>query len=275
MAEFIKCKIKSFLICLAVNHYRRKRPLFQYVEIETINRCNGKCSFCPANKYNETRPYAKMDENLFRKIIKQLSDLNYKGALALFSNNEPFLDTRITEFAKFARENLKDAYIYLYTNGSLLTAEKLRKIEPYLDHILIDNYSDKEELNPTVLEAVEGNENCNAFNSKVKIVKRKETEVLSSRGGLAPNKQGVKGIKAKCILPYIQLVIRPDGKVSLCCNDVRGQWTMGDLAKENILDIWYGKAFEHIREKMKTGGRNAISPCCNSCDTVDVRTLRK
>lgn len=32
-------------------------PLFKNIEIETINRCNGSCSFCPVNKKENQRPF--------------------------------------------------------------------------------------------------------------------------------------------------------------------------------------------------------------------------
>ena len=67
-----------------------------------------------------------MSEELFKKIISELSHINYSGYLSLFSNNEPFLDERIINFAKYARENLKNAELSIWTNGTLLTFEKFR-----------------------------------------------------------------------------------------------------------------------------------------------------
>ncbi len=53
------------------------KPLF--VAIETINRCNGSCRFCPCNTRDETRPLKKMTEDLFLSIRQQLIDWNYAG----------------------------------------------------------------------------------------------------------------------------------------------------------------------------------------------------
>ena len=39
-----------------------KAPLPLNVMIETINRCNGKCEFCPANVSDEKRQFKKMPE---------------------------------------------------------------------------------------------------------------------------------------------------------------------------------------------------------------------
>ena len=52
-------------------------PLFNNIEIETVNRCNGTCSFCPVNKNQDPREYKKMPEELFKKIIKELKEINY------------------------------------------------------------------------------------------------------------------------------------------------------------------------------------------------------
>ena len=87
------------------------------VNIETINRCNSTCSFCTANKNAEKRPYKRMEDELFYKIIDQLRDWGYKGHLTLYGNNEPWLDTRIVEFHKYCREQLPDCFIFLSSNG--------------------------------------------------------------------------------------------------------------------------------------------------------------
>ena len=82
-----------------------------HIEIETINRCNSTCSFCPVSRLIDPRAGARMTEETYRGIIEELCEWNYTGTLNLFSNNEPFLDKRIIEFVNIARENLPDAYI--------------------------------------------------------------------------------------------------------------------------------------------------------------------
>lgn len=54
-------------------------PLFYNVMIETLNRCNGKCSFCPANIQDEKRAYAKMEPEMYQSIIGELRDINWGG----------------------------------------------------------------------------------------------------------------------------------------------------------------------------------------------------
>ena len=52
------------------------------------------------------------------------------------------------------------------------------------------------------------------------------------------------------------MIIRPDGKVSLCCNDAVGKYTLGDLTKESLMDIWYGQKFQMVRNCIYEGRKN-------------------
>lgn len=242
--------------------------LFLRIDIETINRCNGTCPFCPVNAKEEQRPYAKMSEDLFKKIIDDLHELNYSKSLALFDNNEPFLDERIVEFQKYVRKSLPNAFLDLWTNGSLLTLDKFIEIIPYLDRIVIDNYNDELILNPNskiISEYIKDKPN---LMDKVVIYMRKQNEVLTSRGGTAPNKKdGDYHIDTKCVLPFQQFNVRPDGKVSLCCNDALGTYTLGDLNKQSIKEVWYSDEYMKIRKEMKENGRRNLK-LCNNCDTI-------
>lgn len=125
------------------------------VNLETINRCNSTCSFCTANRNAEKRPYKRMEESLFYSIIDQLHDWDYKGHLTLYGNNEPYLDTRVLEFHKYCREKLPECFIFLSTNGLLLTVEKVKEIIPYLDQLIINNYCRDMKLHDNVKEIYE------------------------------------------------------------------------------------------------------------------------
>ena len=127
-------------------------PQPNVVNIETINRCNSTCEFCTANVNAEKRPLRKIDDSLYYSIIDQLADWGYKGHLTLYGNNEPWLDTRIVEFHKYAREKLPDSYIFMSTNGLLLNVEKLLQIKPYINQLIINNYALEMKLHKGVQE---------------------------------------------------------------------------------------------------------------------------
>lgn len=228
----------------------RKQDYPCNIQIETLNRCNGECPFCPVNRNVEKRPYQRMTDNLFEQIINELSTERYNGQLALFSNNEPLLDTRILEFAKYARSKLPNAYIYIFTNGTLINTENVLGLVEYLDEIVIDNYNDKLELNDNVKKIDEMCREDDILNEKIKIHLRKINEVLNTRGGSSPNATQKWKRKGGCFLPFGQMVIRPDGKISLCCNDALGEKTLGDLSKNTIKEIWNGEEYRKVRQEV-------------------------
>lgn len=267
-----KCvrKLRNFLIWGKRKRYvykaYRNGDLFSKVEIETINRCNGECSFCPVSRGNDKRPFAKMSDQLFTKIIAELGEMNYAGRLALFSNNEPFLDMKIEEKVRLAKEKCPKTFLYLYTNGDVLTVERFYKIIPFLDQLVIDNYNDKLILNSNVKVIADICKNNEELNRKVVIHLRKLNEVLFSRGGQSPNSKPSKTLNMPCIFPYQQLVIRPDGKVSLCCNDAYGKYTMGDCSQLSLKEIWYSKPFCDVRSALLESRKNVA--LCKYCDTL-------
>jgi radical SAM protein with 4Fe4S-binding SPASM domain len=244
----------------------------QYIEIETINRCNGECRFCPVNRFEKQRQFAQMPEHLFFKIIDELKSIGYKGHLALFSNNEPFLDNRITKFAQYAKKSLPEAYVYLDSNGTVLTLDKFKEIIPLLDGLNLDIYKDNlENEDPDNINQILEYARENDYIKKMKISRIDRNAVRSSRGGKSPNSAVDFTIRDKCPLLLIQMVIRPDGKVSLCCNDALGTFTLGNVNDESICAIWNGDIYKDLRKKLNHS-RADIS-LCQYCDYIDMRQL--
>lgn len=255
-----------------INAFQSKKtpPLFSQVEVETQNRCNGTCAFCPVNRNAPQRTYARMNDELYESVIEQLAGLRYSKALSLHSNNEPLLDKRLPDFAAFARKRLPKAKIKMFTNGTLLTLDLFRELMPSFDRIFINNYNDTPDFLPNIQEihdfctTPEG-ENC--ISGKTVVIQLRDPHaVLSSRAGNAPNRKPPSSPPGyKCKYPFVQFIIRPDGRVSLCCNDALGQTTLGDLNDELLLDVWRGPAYADIRTRMAEKGRSAI-PLCAVCD---------
>ncbi len=240
--------------------------MFNHVEIETINRCNGYCEFCPVSKNKDPREFCEMSQELFEKIINELTELNFSGRISLYSNNEPFLDKQIIERSVYVRNKLPYARIHMFTNGTLLTLEKFVQIVEVLDELIIDNYQQELKLIKPCQEIEKYCEVHPELKKKVTIVLRKPHEILTSRGGDAPNRKNVVSFpKDRCVLPFKQLIIRPDGKVSLCCNDPLGKNTLGDVSKDTLANVWNNDRFKMVRKCLYEGRENWKH--CKNCDT--------
>lgn len=240
-------------------------PMFSMIEIETINRCVGECAFCPVNRHDDPREFKLMDEALFHKIIQELKKLNYGGRVCLFSNNEPLMDKRIFSFAEFAKKALPNNHFSFFTNGILLDLEKFKRVVSYCDTFCIDIYYDKNEIIPeNIKPIIEECKKNSDLQKKVIVNFTDKNAIRNNRGGNSKNRSSIYKLKSSCLLPFKQVIVRPDGKLSLCCNDALGEYTMGDLSKENLINIWRGSYYKQIRELLKQG-RDKIR-ICEYCD---------
>ena len=238
------------------------------IEIETINKCNSTCGFCPVNRYADTRQFQRMSRELFCNIIDQLSEWNYDRVLKLYSNNEPFLDKRIFEFTEYAREKLPKAFLKITTNGTALNVEKVDRILPLLSQLVINDYgTDTSYVFHEHIQKIIDHVNTNHpdLAPRLAVAARRLTEVKTTRAGTAPNRM-IKTITyhSRCAYPFFQMVIRPDGKVSLCCNDALGQMTLGDVSSDSIRDVWHSNTRREIQESM-CKSRDQIQLCAG-CD---------
>lgn len=245
-------------------------PYPNVVNLETINRCNSTCEFCTANKNAEKRPYARMSDELYYSIIDQLRDWGYKGHLTLYGNNEPWLDTRIVEFHKYAREQLPDCFIFMSTNGLLLDIDKVKSIIPYVDQLIINNYCLDMKLHDNIKEIWDYvKANPDEFKDvDIHVQMRYIKEVLTNRAGSAPNKQATqKVIKETCLMPFTDMWITPNGKLGICCCDNFEVTDFGNLNEIPLKDAWNSPKYQDLRKKVAMGRQNY--PFCKHCDFID------
>ena len=244
-----------------------KNTLFESIEIETVNRCNGRCDFCPVNINDDIREYQEMEEGLFYSIIDQLADMCYEGRVALFSNNDPLLDKRIVKFSEYTFNRLPNAYKTIFTNGTLIDESIFNSLICLLNLICFDVYYDDDPVKEMpeklklVIERLIADED---MHRKVMIQYICRRAIRNNRGGISSNRHAVYEVKAPCMLPFFQMIVRPDGKTSLCCNDPYGRMTLSDLCKESIVDAWNNENYRDARERMRHGRQN-IS-ICRGCD---------
>lgn len=70
-------------------------PLWNRVSIETCAHCSRRCGFCP-QALNRRAPEL-MDKRVFRAIVTELDDLDFRGVVQMFGVNEPTLDPQLLD----------------------------------------------------------------------------------------------------------------------------------------------------------------------------------
>lgn len=158
----------------------------------------------------------------------------------------------------------------MFTNGTLLSIEKLEQLSENLDVLIINNYSNAyrlSEKNREIYKYVKKNP-VKFKNIKITINRRYTDEILATRAGNAPNKRMKNNnVVSPCIYPYTDMTIYPDGKIGLCCNDCYEVTDYGNVLEESLEAIWKNEKFRQVRELMKKGRSNFLF--CKECDVVD------
>lgn len=240
-------------------------PMFKILEIETSSYCPWRCKTC----IRQSHPNRKKLEPYFRReylpmplIMKAILDsqsMGFRGHVCLGHHNEPMLDSRIVEIAKFA----KQAYIgkvFCCTNGIALTPEVIKEVDGVFDTLHIAVYIKNDE------KRLAREEELRQSFSKTSLTFVGNKHVTTH---YSPNKDLYKLIKEKnekpCTEVLHRMIINVEGNHLLCCDDVYGRWNLGNIRDNTVEELWYSK--EHVRlvkMLLKPGGRK-LDPYCKIC----------
>ena len=94
---------------------------------------------------------------------------------------------------------------------------------------------------------------------------------LSNRAGLMENAEFKieslkEPLKKPCYIPSYTFFLDYQGDVLICPHDWGKKIILGNLNKENFLDIWFNKKSMQVRKMLNTANRN-FNPC-NVCDVI-------
>jgi len=96
------------------------------LQVQTIDRCNGKCLMCPYAEKEKSESVNTMDDGLYTHILRQAQEAGTVRSFVIMLQNEPFLDKKLEERATEAKQIIGNtASINVVTNGSLLTTERM------------------------------------------------------------------------------------------------------------------------------------------------------
>jgi organic radical activating enzyme len=95
-------------------------PIPRSAKIEVTSRCNYKCSCCVASE--GLREQGDMDFSFFKKIVRDLGFLGVEE-IGLFLLGEPLLIKNLHEWVEYCKKEVGIPYIFITTNGSLLTLD--------------------------------------------------------------------------------------------------------------------------------------------------------
>ena len=247
-------------------------PLPTEIEISESGTCNRSCSFCPRSAPNFDDKKEFITNLLHEKLCHELKEVNYKGTIRYSGFVEPLLDKNIYYLINMVRKYLPESNIEMVTNGDPLNLKRLNKLfDNGLNRLLISAYDSKEDAEK--LEDLCASANLKKEQYMVRHRYYSEEEdfgiTLSNRSGLMENAEFKiaslkEPLKNPCYIPSYTFFLDYQGDVLMCPHDWGKKVILGNLNKENFLDIWFSKKFTRIRKMLNSSNRN-FTPC-NVCD---------
>lgn len=109
---------------------KTRGELFPMVlQVQTINRCNAACAFCPYPYTVHLQEKRVMDDALYSKIVDECVTEPDLHDFVPMSKNEPLLDVKMEErVAEFKRKAQPHQLVELVTNGSPLTPGRIKRL---------------------------------------------------------------------------------------------------------------------------------------------------
>lgn len=264
------------------------------IMIETSSICNARCTFC-ANA-SLLRPKAVMSDELFHLIMERLikEEVSVERFI-LHLNGEPFTDNHLIERIKLLKSRFKDVPIWFTTNFSLPDHNTIdRLLESGADQITISlNAVQKEkyheitglDFDRTMANIRYLTERNQLKGSPLKVRfsivdcgKEEDVEEFrrsySGMGEIRIIKLGrwigkesvqlpqrAQNLHRRCDDLHHQICILSNGDYAICSFDCEGQVAL-NVRDVPILEAFYSKAYEDLREALKGG---IVGTMCENC----------
>jgi radical SAM protein with 4Fe4S-binding SPASM domain len=240
------------------------------VEIEINSHCNKACSYCP-NSIDERIEKGTMSPEVYETLIGQLKDIQFKGRISFDFYNEPMLCRHLDQFVELTMKELPQTQIHLYTNGSLLTTERFRKLSALgIARFIVTKHEDSFDgkafpFDKTWQELTSAEKSLTDYRPFDELA-------LTNRGGsLAHIKSPVENVQTyPCFIPTMMLTVTVLGTIVPCFEDFYQKHAMGNIMEEHLRDIWNKPEYQIMRKALMLGNRERFEVCAN-CTRTQVK----
>ena len=263
------------------------------IYLEITNGCNLNCNFCIKNK----RKVTNITYDNYKYIIDKIK--NYTKEIYLHVLGEPLMHKDINNFINYA--NSQGLLVNITTNGYLINNIKDNpnihrinismhsfndkyniNIDDYLNNIFttIDKIRDKtfislrlwvnSKYNDYILNYINKRYNTNIIeitdNAKIKITNNLIIDTFHEFiwPDLNNNYYSTKG-HCKGLIDHIGIL--SDGSIIPCCLDSKGIISLGNIYKDNLIDIFNSKRVKEMINGFKNNYK--CEELCRHCKFLD------
>jgi radical SAM protein with 4Fe4S-binding SPASM domain len=252
---------------------------FTHLEIETQGDCNRTCGTCLRQTYidkdNGTHqgrfPVTskegrgiKMPTTTFERIIDEAIEYGFVGAVCLQHYNEPLLDERIVELAKYVKsKNTGDRFpvtqLSMCTNMDLITEELAKELDGVMDQLEVALYMplEKQEAREKYILSLFPN---------TKVDFTKGVHYITHYSTFTNTADAVtEAILNPCHMNRNALMFAYNGTVLHCCDDYVGHFGLGNINTSSVKDLWESEAHKELLAKLSLPGGRLNYNYCSTC----------
>lgn len=251
------------------------------VSLETFAKCNAACTFCPYPTLD--RIGTKLPDALMWRLVDEMSEWTIPFGFCPFKVNEPLLDKLLMPLLERV-EAQTIAGIRVFTNGHALNwgwLEDLNRLDR-LKVLWVSLNSHEPDVYAKLMSLP-----FDRVAKNLDVLHESDFvhPVVVSRVGLDPKFERYvfdRWPKFTCVIikkdgwlgytdphnpevpdtpcsRWFEMSIMANGRVALCCMDGKGEFEIGDLNKQTMLDVYNTPSWRHRREMMIS--RKEVYPC--------------
>lgn len=255
------------------------------VSLETFAFCNAACTFCPYPVLE--RKGDKMPTELIDKVIAEMATFRKPFFFSPFKVNEPLLDKRLQGICERVIK-LTKGIIRIFTNGAPLTQKHIDWIADLkrVEHLWIslnshipekyeelmalpfektamrlDNLHEQEFPHKVVLSTV-GHPNEPFRQYCYDRWPRFESVAIQRSEWLGYTDSQVGTVPETPCSRWFELSIMSSGVVSLCCMDGEGQFPIGDINTQTLLEVYNNPDWKQRRQELLSRKNYSVCETC-------------
>lgn len=272
-------------------------PFPRQMNVELSNVCNHSCTFCAYSVME--RSHGNIDVPKLEKWLAEAYELGTRE-IGLHSGAEPFASPHLEHFTAYCKK-LGYEYIYISTNASLATPERMKKvIDAGMDSIKFSINAGNREIYQKIhgqdhfdrvianlkfaaeyrgdakkpyfaISFVETPLNVSTFDDLKRITEGWVDEYLSFKptnqngqmSGLLADGPPKQARLEVCTVPFNKLHISQEGFLRLCCNDYENLLALEDLNHMSLKEAYYSQRARSVRQRHLDD--NLEGMLCHNC----------
>ncbi len=211
-----------------------------------------------------------MPTRVILDILDQAQALGFRGGVTFACYSEPLLDDRIVMLSREAMK--RDMKPFLHTNGDVLKNDDTlcQEVKNVYEYIVIGlyDYTTNEELERYKQFWHNKLSGANLQFSTIGLLGSQSARSMGIPRALVPTDRrmavpDMTYMNGPCSRPLIRMIIRHDGEMCNCCEDVHADFKLGNVYQNSLEELWLSDHHVKVVKDLLAGNREKYTLCSN------------